>query len=145
MSPKEKIILEELRKNARTNLTYLAFKAGMPLSSAHNLLRKLENSVIKKHTSLIDFRKMGYHAWTSIIIKVSKTDRDALKDYLLKYKDVNSVFEIDSNYDFLIDVIHENQTGLKQFIERMKDRFEIKTIQKLSIINDLQREKFLTK
>jgi DNA-binding Lrp family transcriptional regulator len=145
MNEKEKIIIEELRKNARSALTYLAYKAEMPVSTTYNKLKELENKVIKKHTSLVDFKELGYPVWNSIILKIGRDDRSAVKNYLLAHKDVNSIFEIDTGYDFMAETLHEDQTKFKEFTEELMEKFDIREMHKIAIVKDIQRERFLTK
>jgi len=145
MKTNEKKILEEVRKNSRVSLTYLAYKAEMPISSTFNKLKELENSVIKKYTSIIDFKKLGYSTWSKLIIKVNKNQREDFKNYVLTNESVNSVFEINNGYDFLIETFHENKIDLKFFIENLQEKFDISSMQIIDVINDLQRERFMVK
>jgi DNA-binding Lrp family transcriptional regulator len=145
MKPKEKKILEEIRKNSRASLTYLAYKAEMPISSTFNKLKELESSVIKKYTSIVDFKKLGYSTWSKLIIKVNKNQREDFKNFVLSHENVNSVFEINNGYDFLIETFHENKIDLKLFIENLQEKFEISSMHVIDVINDLQRERFMAK
>jgi DNA-binding Lrp family transcriptional regulator len=145
MKSKEKTMLQELRKNSRAALTYLAYTAGMPLSSAYNKLKELESSVIKKHTSLLDFRKLGFNSWNKLVLKINRPQRNELKSFLLHHKDVNSLFEVNNDYDFLVETFHRDQIEFKHFLEDLHDQFDIKLVHHISVVNDLQRERFLTK
>lgn len=137
-------VLKGLRTNARAQLTYLAYKAGMPVSTTFNKVKELESSVIKKHTSLIDFRKLGFQSWAKLVVKVERMQRDKLMRYAQEHENVNSLFEINNGYDFLIEVIHKDRKELADFMDLLREKFEIKQIMLIDIVRDIKREEFLT-
>lgn len=140
----KKTILQSLRTNARAQLTYLAYKAEMPISTAFNKLKELESSIIKKHTSLVNFKELGYESWMQIAVKVDKKQREELKKFALEHKNINSLFEINSGYDFLMEVVHKDRKEFADFMEEMKEKFAIKQTIIIDVVKDVKREEFLT-
>jgi DNA-binding Lrp family transcriptional regulator len=143
MDEKELLIISMLRKNARDSITNIAKKTGIPASTVFDKIRKCEKNAIKKHTSLVDFQKLGYSCWAKIILKVAKEDRERLKAFALENKNVNSLFEINQDYDFIIETVHKNSNELKLFLESLEG-FKIKEKQVHTITGELKREAFLT-
>ena len=69
----EKMILNELRKNARGSLNEIAQKANTPVSTVYEKVKGYEQDrIISKHTSLLDFQNLGYLSRTFVVIKVQK-------------------------------------------------------------------------
>lgn len=138
---KELMIISELRKNARIPLTEISAKTKTPVSTVFSKIKKYEKGIINKHTSLVSFAKLGL-TWTKILLKVKRKDRERLKEFALNNKNVNSLFEINHGYDFLLETIHKNQNQLKDFIEELEERFELEQRDVYAVINDLKREGF---
>ena len=72
MNQKDKIILSQLRKNARMPLTTMSRKINIPVSTIFDRLKLNEEDLILKHTTLLNFSKLGYHTRAQVIFKVDK-------------------------------------------------------------------------
>jgi DNA-binding Lrp family transcriptional regulator len=141
---KERSIISMLRKNSRVSLTDISKKLEMPVSSVFNKIKKQESKrVIKKHTTIVNFQKLGYNSWSKIIVALDKEDRQKMMEFALMHKNVNSLFEINNGFDFLIETIYENSKELRDFIDELNFRFNIKETIVLEVIKDLKRERFL--
>lgn len=138
-------ILSYLRKNARTSLTKLSKYTGIPISTIFEKIKIHEQELITKHTSIIDFFKLGYTTRANIVIKVDKNSKNEIEKYLLKHQNVNSVYKITNNYDFLIEGIFLNLLELEKFHESLDDKFKIKSKQTYYILKDIKREGFMSK
>ena len=76
MKKTDLLIISSLRQNAREKLTNMSKKTRIPVSTLFDRIRMHEGKLIKKHTALIDFNKLGYNTRANIILKVKKTDRE---------------------------------------------------------------------
>jgi len=145
MVPKNDLkIISELRKNARETLTRMSKTTSIPISTIYDRLRYHHTGLIKKHTALLDFNSLGFNAVANVAIKVKRDDREKIKEYLVKHHNVNSVYKINNNFDFMIEVIFRHIKELEDFLEGLDDKFKIKTKQTYYIIDDIMREAFLT-
>ncbi|MDP2907193.1 MAG: Lrp/AsnC family transcriptional regulator [Nanoarchaeota archaeon] len=144
MKKTDLLIISGLRQNAREKLTEISKKTRIPVSTIFDRIRTLEGDVIKKHTALVDFGKLGYNTRANIILKVGKGDREAVKDFLMKHNSVNSAFKINNGYDFLIEAVFANIKDVEDFIESLEEKFSIKSKQVFYIIDDLKKEEFLS-
>ena len=106
-------------------------------------LKVNEESVIKRHTSLLDFPKLGYNARATIMIKVGKEDRQQVSEYLQKNPSVNSCSRINQDYDFIIDAVFQQVQDAQRFIEAMENRFDIQDTKLFYIMDEIARERFL--
>jgi len=144
MNQKDLLILAHLRNDARITLTNLSKKTNIPISTIYDRLKAQEEGFIQKHTTLIDFSKLGYNTRANITIKVDREQREAIKEYLLKHQNVNSVYKINSGYDFLIETVFKNIKDLEDFMETLDQKFKIVDSQTHYIINDIKREAFMS-
>lgn len=144
MNHKDLLIISNLRQNSRESLTNMSRKTHIPVSTLYDKIKVHENELIIKHTTLVEFGKLGFNTRAKIIIKVRKHDRKELKNYLTQNIHLNSVYKINNGYDFLIEAIFKNIKEMEDFIEEMEEKFVIKAKQIFYIVDDLKREGFLS-
>ncbi|MEM0231409.1 MAG: Lrp/AsnC family transcriptional regulator [Candidatus Woesearchaeota archaeon] len=140
---KDLLIIAELRKNARESLTDMSRKIRIPISTIYDRLKLNEGSLIKKHTTLIDFSKLGFYTRANILIKVEHDSKESLKEFLLRHHRINSVFQINNGYDFLAEGIFKHIKELEDFCEDMESKFRIQKKDIYYIIEEIKRESFL--
>jgi len=137
------LLLRSLRKNARETLTNISRDINIPVSTIFDKLRFYEEGIITKHTSLIDFSKLGFSTRANITLKVKKNEKDKIKEFLLENPNVNSVYRINNGYDFLVEGVFHNIMELEEFCDALDIKFKIKSKQIFYIIEDLKREEFM--
>lgn len=141
---KELKLLSYFRNNSRTSLTKLSREAKMPVSTIFDKLKEYENNkLIKKHTSIIDFKKLGFDVKSQMLVSSSKEDRNKIQDFLIKHPKVNTVFRINNGYDFLIEAIFRNMMELDEFTKQL-EQFKILEKKEYFVMEDIKREEFLT-
>jgi DNA-binding Lrp family transcriptional regulator len=143
MKDKDLLVLSHLRKNARMPLTKMSRATNIPVSTIFDKLREFEHSVIQKHTTLMDFKKLGYDLRVNLLFKVPRTCREAFQLFLLKSPKVNSVFRINNGYDYLVEGVFRNMKDLYEFSEQI-DQYKIEAKQDFFILEDIKREEFLS-
>ena len=116
---KDILLMTYFRKNARENLTQISRLTRIPVSTIFDKLREFEKGLIQKHTTLIDFRMLGFDIR------------------------VNILFRITNGYDYLVEAIFKDMTAMQKFSELL-DRFKIESKQELFILEDIKRESFLS-
>lgn len=144
LSQKDLLLLTNLRQNARETLTKLSRKTSIPVSTIYDKLKLYNGDIIKKHTSIIDFAKLGYNARVNIMLRVDKEERDEIRTYLANRDCINSVFKINNGYDFLIEGVFKDIREVEDFIETIEDKFKIKSKQVYYIVDEIKREGFMT-
>ncbi len=143
MNKKDLLIITHLRKDGRASLTDLSRKTNIPVSTIFDRIKN-NNDFIKRHTALIDFAKLGYNTRANILIKVDREKREEVKEYLLGNLNVNSVYKINSNHDFMIDAVFRDIKEMEEFQEHMDEKFKIKNKIVYYIIDELKKEEFLS-
>lgn len=144
VSKKDLLIIANLRNNARATLTMISKRTNIPISTIYDRLKNHSGGLIKKHTTLLDFSKLGFNTRANITLKVDRKIRDDVKNFLIKHQNINSVYKINNGYDFLIEAIFKHIKDLEDFMELMEERFKIKSKQVYYVIDEIKRENFLT-
>lgn len=143
MSAKDMLLMAHLRKNSRETLTKMSRLTKIPVSTLYDKLKHYERSLIHKHTCLVDFASLGFNTKASILLKVERGIREELKNYLLKDFNVNTVYKINSGYDFMVEGVFKHIKDMEDFLEKLEERFEIKDKVVHYIIEDIKREEFM--
>ncbi len=143
MKDNELKIMKHLRVNARESLTKMSRTTGIPVSTIYERLKLFEKSVIKKHTCLIDFQKLGYDLRVTLLVKVKQNSKDSLQRCLLSHHLVNMVFRINNGYDYLIEAVFQNMAQVQEFMELL-DKKGISSHKEFFVLEELKREAFLT-
>jgi DNA-binding Lrp family transcriptional regulator len=125
-------------------LTKMSKLTRIPVSTIFDRIKNNEGGIIEKHTTLIDFNKLGYNARAKIMLKVNKKDREPVKEYLMKNNSINSLYKINNGYDYMVETVFRNIRELEDFIDSIEDKFSIKAKQVFYIIEDLRKEEFLS-
>jgi len=143
MNQKDLKIISYLRQDARMPLTTMSKKTSIPVSTIFDRLRVNEQNLIIKHTSLLDFTKLGYFTRANINFKVAREDKEALKEYLMKHQSINSVYKINNGYDYMVEGIFRQIKDMEEFIDQIENKFKIEDSKSFFIIEDLKRESFM--
>ncbi|MFH1400995.1 MAG: Lrp/AsnC family transcriptional regulator [Nanoarchaeota archaeon] len=143
MNTKERIFLHYLRLNARAPLTEISKRTSIPVSTLFDRLKTLQEHLILKHTTLLDFEKLGYPCRAAIMLSVPLGHREDLRHYLETHEHVNSIFRINNGYDYFVDCIFTDMQRAEQFIEDLEARFQITDKKTHYIVQVIKNEEFL--
>ncbi|MAG16041.1 hypothetical protein CMO88_03190 [Candidatus Woesearchaeota archaeon] len=144
ISKKDLVIITHLRKNCRETLTDMAKKSRIPISTIYEKIKRNEDRLIRKHTCLVDFTKLGFNTRAKIAIQANISHKKDLTDFLLKHQNINSIFKINNGYDYLIEGVFKNMVDLENFLETLQTKFKIKKQETYFIIDDIKREAFMS-
>jgi Lrp/AsnC family transcriptional regulator, leucine-responsive regulatory protein len=139
---KELQIVSEFRRNARENLTTASRKLRIPVSTIYDRLKKYSGNLITRHTTLLDFKRLGFSLKVLMAFKTLKEFREPLQKFLETHHRVNSVFRVSNNSDYLIEVLFRDLRELQDFIEKLEN-FNVHERQDYYIVEDIKREEFL--
>lgn len=142
-SKKDLLLMTYFRSNARENLTKISRMTSIPVSTIFDKLREFEKTLIKKHTTLVDFRKLGFDIKVNILFKVPKESKEDMREFLMKNEKINSLFKINNGFDYMVEAIFKDMNDLQKFNEQL-ERFNVQNKQELFILEDLKREGFLS-
>lgn len=136
-------IVSALRKNARESLTTMARTTGIPVSTIFDRMKVHHGRLITKHTCLLDFNELGYPTRAKAIIKVDRKGRESIRSYLKTHPNVNSLYKINSGFDFMFELVFRNIKELEDFMEALDENHNIIEKKVYYIVDDIKREDFL--
>ena len=132
-----------LRNDSRTSLTDISKKTNVPISTLFDRLQGYRKHLVRRFTILPDFAALGFHTRATIILKVRREDKDALRKYLLEHMNVNSLFKINNGYDFMMDCVFRSILELEDFISSLEEQFRVKSVSMFYVLEEIAQEKFL--
>ncbi len=147
MQNKDLAIMSSLRQNARQTLTMMSRKTKIPVSTIYDWLKCHENGedgLITRHTTLLNFRKLGFSTRATAIIKVPHEQREMVRDFLMKNPYVNTLMKINNEFDFFFEVVFREMRELEGFFEQLEEGFSVRTKKVFYVIEELKRESFLS-
>jgi DNA-binding Lrp family transcriptional regulator len=142
MKEKDLQVVRHLRNNARETLTRLSKKTGVPISTLFDKLNDYKDTLILKHTCLIDYTKLGYDLRVQLLIKIQQ-EKDVFEKFITEHFQVNSVYKINNGYDYLIEAVFRNMREFTEFLQSC-EKYPIKDRKEFYVLQDLRREAFLT-
>lgn len=144
MNNREMLMLSLLRKNAREKLKNMSRMTTMPVSTIYEKMKLYESGLIRKHTTLLDFTKLGYGVRATILIKAEPALREELVKYLMSCKSVNTFFTINNGFDFFVELISREVGEVECFLSKLEGTFQVQQKQVHYITAELKREDFMS-
>jgi Lrp/AsnC family transcriptional regulator, leucine-responsive regulatory protein len=144
MNDKKKQLIVELRKNGRRKLTDISAKTGIAVSTLFDIIHRLEEKGFVDHKTHVNFSKLGFGVHLLLALKTDYSNRERLGEHLSTIRNVNSVFRINSGYDFLIEAVFRDQKEAQDFIDTLMVTHNIESKTMFNVIETVHREKFLT-
>src|SRR3989338_7813984 len=137
LAKKDLLILSELRQNARETLTKMSKHTGIPISTIFDKIRYYQTDLIKKHTTLIDFSKLGFNAKANIMVKVGRDSREEARKFLIGHHNINSIYKVSNGFDFLIEGVFKNVKDVEDFIDFFGGKFKLEQVQIHYVIEEI--------
>jgi Lrp/AsnC family transcriptional regulator for asnA, asnC and gidA len=144
MKQKDKEIIKHMRKGKRLNISRIARLLNIPISTLSDRIKRIEKKYVIKRSSLLDYAQLGYFAHAKLAIKIEREKRQEFTDFLKEENCVNSIYHINSGFDFFIEVIFKNAIEMKRWIEDSRNRFNL-DMQTFQVLKIEQREGFMSK
>ena len=142
MKPKDKEIIKLMRTGKRLNISEIARQLNLPISTVNDKIKRIEERYIIKRSSLLDYHKLGYFANAKLAIKINHSHKDKFLNFLRQQNCVNSVYHINSNFDFFVDIVCRDAIELKHWIEDVKRNFSV-DISVFQILKTEEKERFV--
>nr|WP_319373774.1 Lrp/AsnC family transcriptional regulator [uncultured Methanobacterium sp.] len=97
-------IIRSLVKNSRITLSQMSKEINVPDATISNRLKKLEETVIKQYTLILDTDATGLKVTAIIIIQTESEKHENVEVELSKLEEVSEVYSVSGEYDILIKV-----------------------------------------
>jgi Lrp/AsnC family transcriptional regulator, regulator for asnA, asnC and gidA len=97
-------IIRALVRNSRMTLSQMSKEIKVPDATISNRLKKLEETLIKQYTLVLDPDKLGLNVTAIIIIQTESEKHEKVELELSKLEEVSEVYSVSGEYDILIKV-----------------------------------------
>ena len=115
-------LLELLEKNAKSAVQELSEITGIPASTVHHRIKKLEsNNIIKKYTAELNPKIMG--RGFSAYVMVNGSPEKYLDDDFFNHKYVSEVSAVTGNYDLIIKIQCANLDQFNDFLQKFREKY----------------------
>lgn len=109
-------ILHSLMKNARITISKMSQEIDVPDATIWHRLKRLERTVIKGYTVILDPPAIGLEMTALIIIQTETEKHGAAKIALSKLEEVSEVYSVSGEYDLLIKLWAHDMEELNHVI-----------------------------
>ena len=121
-SSKDIQLLEILEKNSKTSVQEIAKETGIPASTVHHRIKKLEsNKIIKSYIAVLNPKVMG-KAFSAYVM-VNGSPEKYLDDDFFKHKYVAEVSAVTGNYDLIIKIQCSNLEQFNDFLQEFREKY----------------------
>ena len=143
MKIRDLLIVSYLRQDARMKLTDLSRATKIPVSTLFDKIKIYEGSLIRKNTALVRFERFGYQAKAMVVFAARKKDRQKLFELLKKNSNVNSLFRVNNEWDYMAEVIFPGAKEVEDFLEDIEEQVKLKNKKIFYVIDEIKKEEFL--
>ncbi|VVC03384.1 putative HTH-type transcriptional regulator [Candidatus Bilamarchaeum dharawalense] len=123
LDDKDFAIIDILSRNAKQSIFQLAKKLNIPPTTIHNRIKKLRaNGVIRNYVVQLDREKMGQKVCALVFVSLdnnlleSKSKKGGLARELIKYPNVDEIFETSGTVDIIVKVYGTNIKDITEFV-----------------------------
>lgn len=120
LDDKDRRILEALRDNAKETTKAIAEKTGIPRTTVHDRITKMEDrGVIKKYTVIPDYEELGEHTTAFVFLSYDSRDGIAQEDVAQALSEMEGVYEvhmISGDWDMLAKVRGESVEAIGDLV-----------------------------
>ena len=116
MDEKDKILLNELKKNSKRSVQELSKATKIPSTTVYNRIKALEKEGIIKHYSVkLDNKKVGkIQAFFEVTV-----NPNAVSEFIKKIK-ADEIYSIAGDYQFLIKATFNDLGGVYSFTAQLQ-------------------------
>ncbi len=126
-------------------LTNMSKKTHIPVSTLHEKLKQFKEGIIKKHTSIIDFNRLGFNARANVLFKIERNQKSEFKKILQNNFHTNKLYKVNNGFDYIAELIFKDMRGLEKFLDQIQEDFKIEEMKTFYVIDEVLEEDFLSK
>jgi len=117
---RDRIILEELKRDASQSITKLSKKTGLPRTTVGERIRRMvAKQIIKKFTVMIDYEKIGLPITAFILVSFlpnPEISQRQLAKRISKMKNVSDVYIVSGEWDLILKVRGKSMEEIGELI-----------------------------
>ncbi len=148
MHSKDEMIIDALKKNARASCKEISRDTGIPITTVHNRIKKLEaNNTIIGYRAMINQPKLGYKICAYVLIgidyhpKGKQVKQDELAKELSEFRGVEETQIVTGDTDMVFKIRAKDMKDLNRIIKSIVETPGINSTNTLIVlehIKDLQ-------
>jgi len=135
-------VLSMLREDGRMKLRDIARNTHIQFNTVSRIVNTNKNII--KHTTILDFKKLGYQIRLILALSVQTKHRDAIEEYLKRSPCVNSAMRINNGYNFMCELYFKDFEESNRYLENLENRFHIFNKDEYYILDSIVEHKFMT-
>jgi Lrp/AsnC family transcriptional regulator for asnA, asnC and gidA len=114
-------ILSILQRDSRKSYLEMARQLKLSETAIRSRVKKLmENGVIKKFTTIIDWEKVGKTTQAFICLNIGGEMGPAVGSQLVGIDEITDIYTVTGDIDLILKVICENTSHLERIIEKLR-------------------------
>ncbi len=126
LDEKDRLILKELREDSKKTTKMIAERTGIPRTTVHDRINKMEHSgVIRRFTIIPNYEMTGEPTTAFIFISYNQTAGSSQRELGLALSQIEGVYEvhlISGDWDILAKIRGENVERIGQLVtERLRE------------------------
>jgi len=121
---KDRLVIQELLKDSKQTVNKLGKKTGLPMTTVHNRIKKLEkNDIILNYTVNLNYKKLGRPILAFIGVSVDykaegKIDQVKVAEQIKKLKGVYEAYIQTGGVDILVKVLARDIDDLDNIVTK---------------------------
>lgn len=127
----DKQILEILQEDGKMTIKEISDKTGKSQTAVRERIKKLEETLIKKYTALVDCRYLGYREMVIASLRVNSSEPlEEVKAKIEKMNEIKYAYVVTGEYPLFVMfkcLGHEQALGLIESLRNLPGVEEIKT------------------
>lgn len=146
LDKKDLEIFRILKENADLTTQQISRKTGIPITTVHNRIKKMEDrGVIERYTIVPNYKKLGKKITAFILVNIEyprtekKFSQESVAEEISKYGQVEEVSIITGENDIILKVRMENVDELNQFLTQTLREIEgVDKTETMVVLNELK-------
>jgi len=117
----ERELLRALQSDSKRSLRELSKELGLPISTVHEKIRRLErDGYIRGYRAVLDGKKLGFPVTGFILVSISAGARSKISEKIASIPDVQEVHLVSGDWDLLVKAKSESVEGFGRLAERLR-------------------------
>ena len=126
LDKKDRLLLYELSRNARTSHTQLGKKIHLSKSSVGHRIRKLQTQgIIERFTAVLNFGAMGIDT-SIVLIRFNEQITEEIQEYFRKEENTTWAITLSGQWDILAEIAFTSLKEHEEILRKMLKTFSAK-------------------
>ena len=116
-------VLVELGLDARQSLVDISVKVGASVPTVSKKIKRLKrDNVIIRNTVFIDYKKVGYHRYSLMILANPEIEK-SLIEFCNKHHQIWYIGKFSGNYNYVIEILAQDNSELDLIVSSLRQEF----------------------